>query len=84
VVALLFVYGIANFVEDFWGEQVVKRGWSDWHMPQMIRPELSPAWGLMLLVAVGIYVLLAGGVRWPMGRPGDPSGQPDAGRLEAA
>ncbi|HEX6030485.1 MAG TPA: hypothetical protein VFY90_03565 [Tepidiformaceae bacterium] len=81
LVALLFVYGMANFVEDFWGEQVVKRGWTDWHIPQMIRPELAPAWGVVLLAAAGTYMLLAEGPRWTMKRPRGASRDIHGGRL---
>ena len=52
-VALMFVYGLANAAQDFWGEQLVKRGTTGWHFPSVLQPALTPAWGLML-VAVGI------------------------------
>jgi hypothetical protein len=45
-----FVYGLANAVEDAWLEQVVRRGWSSWRLPDMLWPEASLAWlGLCLL-----------------------------------
>jgi hypothetical protein len=56
--ALLIVYGLANFIEDSWGEQIVKRGWTDRGIPNVIRPELSLAWGLILLGAAVVWLIV--------------------------
>jgi hypothetical protein len=59
VVALFFVYGVANAFEDFWGEQIEKRGWASFEiLPNVIRPEPNLAWGIMLVVIVIVTVVL--------------------------
>jgi hypothetical protein len=56
--SLMVAYGLANFANDFWLEQVVKRGWTTREIPSMLRPELSTAWGLVLVgVIAARYVL---------------------------
>jgi hypothetical protein len=55
-VALMFVYGLANATQDFWGEQLVKRGTTDSHFPSVLLPALTPAWGMMF-AAVGLVTL---------------------------
>jgi hypothetical protein len=57
-VALLLVYGLTNAVQDFWGEQVVKRGWADVGFPSMLQPALTPAWGLLLVATAVTWVTL--------------------------
>lgn len=57
-VALLIAYGVANGVQDFWGEQVVKRGWATSEIPSMYRPRIAPEWGLVLIGIVVVYLLL--------------------------
>jgi hypothetical protein len=52
--AFMFVYGITNMLQDFWGEQLVKRGWLDASFPNVIVPKLSLPWLLMLLATVVI------------------------------
>ena len=39
------VYGIANIANDAWFEQVVKRGWTDWAIPNVLRPDLDDRLG---------------------------------------
>lgn len=51
-VALMLVYGLANALQDFWLEQLVKRGTTDARLPSMIRPEASPAWAALLAAAL--------------------------------
>jgi hypothetical protein len=41
---LMVAYGLANIANDAWLEQVVKRGWTDWRIPDMLRPHLSIGW----------------------------------------
>ena len=53
--ALMASYGIGNIVNDAWGEQVVKRGWTTWTIPSVLRPQLSVAWGVVILGAAAIY-----------------------------
>ncbi len=57
--ALMASYGIANIANDFWIEQVVKRGWTTWQIPNVLHPTLSVAWGLIVLGAVALYAASA-------------------------
>jgi hypothetical protein len=56
--ALLLVYGLANAVNDFWGEQLVKRGVVSDTLPSFLRPSLSLAWLALLVSAALVYALL--------------------------
>jgi len=42
--------------EMLWVEQVTKRGWTSWQIPDVLHPEASAAWAAMLAVAALIYV----------------------------
>jgi hypothetical protein len=57
--SLMLVYGLANALEDFWLEQLVKRGATDLKLPSMLRPEATPAWAAVLAAAALIYVALS-------------------------
>jgi hypothetical protein len=70
--ALLLVYGLASVVEDVWLEQLVKRGSTDFALPSMLRPELSPAWGALVVAAAVAYRLLYR----PRGEPAAPPSVP--------
>jgi hypothetical protein len=56
-VALMFVYGFANAVQDFWGEQLVKRGWIDTKLPSVLLPKFSLAWAIIVAAAALIWLL---------------------------
>jgi hypothetical protein len=53
--ALMLVYGWTNMVNDLWTEQVVKRSWTNWQVPDVLQPKASLAWAAMLVAAVLIY-----------------------------
>jgi hypothetical protein len=55
--ALTFVYGLANAVQDFWIEQLVKRGAVSATIPSLIRPSASWAWAA--IVGVAFLICLA-------------------------
>src|SRR5947207_1031277 len=55
VLALMLVYGWTNMVNDLWIEQVVKRGWTSWQVPDVLFPSFSLAWAAMLVAAAAIY-----------------------------
>jgi hypothetical protein len=55
--ALMLAYGVANAVQDFWLEQVVKRGWTDHALPSFLRPQLSLGWAAMIAAAAAIELL---------------------------
>lgn len=64
--ALGIVYGLANLVQDFWLEQLEKRGTVDVGIPTLIQPSLSAAWLAILVAAAGVYALL---LRWSIPEP---------------
>ncbi len=55
--ALMLAYGAGQIANDFWIEQVVKRGWTAWQIPDVTRPQASVAWGVIVLAAAAIYAL---------------------------
>lgn len=57
-VSLMFGYGIVNLAQDFWGEQVVKRGWTDLQIPSAIAPRMAPIWLVVLAIAAVSALLL--------------------------
>jgi len=53
LLALMFGYGVMVAAQDAWYEQVVKPGHTRHRLPQVIRPQASPAWaGLLASVPV--------------------------------
>jgi hypothetical protein len=54
-VSLALAYGAVNMTQDFWNEQLWKRGTVDWKIPSALQPELAPIW----LVTLGIAALTA-------------------------
>jgi WD40-like Beta Propeller Repeat len=56
--AVLVVYGLGNIVNDFWLEQIVKRGATHWQFPSVIVPTVSVDWLILLVVAAGVYAFL--------------------------
>jgi hypothetical protein len=55
--ALMFSYGIGNIANDFWTEQVFKRHWTTWQVPDVLEPRATIAWGLIVAAAAGIWWL---------------------------
>jgi hypothetical protein len=56
---LMLAYGGVNLAQDFWFEQVVKRGWTDASIPSAIVPGVEPVWAvILLLAAVATLVIL--------------------------
>jgi hypothetical protein len=57
--ALMLVYGLANTLQDFWTEQLVKRGTVSVKIPSLIRPDASWAWAAMvgatLLICLAVF-----------------------------
>jgi len=51
ILSLMLVYGLANMVNDLWIEQVVKRGWTSWQVPDVLEPAVSLAWAALLIAA---------------------------------
>ena len=57
--ALMLCYGAGNLANDFWLEQIVKRGWTDWRIPNVTEPKLSTAWGVILIGSAALWALFA-------------------------
>jgi hypothetical protein len=57
-VAFMLVYGVTNMVQDFWGEQLVKRGTTTTEFPSMILPKLTLAWGLAVIATALVAIAL--------------------------
>jgi len=55
LLSLMLVYGWTNMVNALWIEQVVKRGWTSWQVPDVLFPKVSFAWAAMLVAAALIY-----------------------------
>ena len=55
--SLMAVYGSANLANDFWTEQIWKRGWTDWQFPDVLEPRISTSWGLLVLGAAVLFVM---------------------------
>lgn len=49
--ALLLAYGFGNIANDFWTEQVFKRGWAHWIWPSVLEPKADWSWLVLVLVA---------------------------------
>jgi hypothetical protein len=59
--AALASYGLVNSAQDFWLEQVVKRGWTTWEIPGALQPSLSWIWLVIVWGAVALLPLLTRG-----------------------
>jgi len=55
--SVLFAYGTENALQDFWGEQIVKRGWTTATLPETLLPRASLAWGLLIVAGLGVAAL---------------------------
>jgi hypothetical protein len=55
--ALMVVYGIGNALQDFWLEQLVKRGTTDVEIPSVLVPEPTFAWAVLLGAAIALFLL---------------------------
>jgi hypothetical protein len=68
--ALMAAYGIGNIANDDWTEQVYKRGWTHWQIPNVLEPRLSVAWGVLVVGALAIYAAARSlGTRSPVRLP---------------
>ncbi|CAB4363690.1 MAG: hypothetical protein F2681_05365 [Actinobacteria bacterium] len=55
--ALLVSYGLVNMAQDFWGEQVATRGWTNWMIPDALEPGVSVVWAVIVAGAIVAYLL---------------------------
>jgi Tol biopolymer transport system component len=56
--AVLAMYGVAAIANDFWLEQIVKRGVTNWEFPSLITPKPTLDWLILLALAAVLYLLL--------------------------
>jgi hypothetical protein len=56
---LMLAYGAVNMAQDFWLEQIVKRGWTEAEIPPALLPGFRPIWAVILALAVVFAVALA-------------------------
>ena len=59
LLCVLAVYGGANAVQDFWNEQVVKRGTSDFRFPLFTPPWLGAPSLTLLGITVAVYAVVS-------------------------
>jgi hypothetical protein len=55
--SLMVCYALGNMANDFWLEQVAKRGWTSWLIPDVVQPKASVAWGVIVAAAVVVWLL---------------------------
>jgi hypothetical protein len=55
--ALLIAYGIGNVANDLWLEQVVKRGWTRYFLPDVLEPKVSWGWLVILVGALALWLI---------------------------
>jgi hypothetical protein len=55
--SLMAAYGLANRANDFWTEQIWKRGWTNWQFPDVLQPSLSVGWGLIVVAAAALLAM---------------------------
>lgn len=53
----MLAYGAVNCAQDFWHEQIVKRGWTDAGIPSALLPGARPIW--LVIVALAVLAALA-------------------------
>jgi WD40-like Beta Propeller Repeat len=56
--SILVLYGLANVANDFWLEQVVKRGATQWEFPSMVVPSPTLKWLILLVLATVLYAFV--------------------------
>jgi hypothetical protein len=78
--SLMAAYAIGNIANDAWGEQIVKRGWTTWRIPDVVQPKVSVAWALIVAGTVVLYALAA----WWSSRPRPASSMPVDDRVSEA
>jgi hypothetical protein len=66
--SLMAAYGVANMANDFWTEQIWKRGWTNWQFPDVLQPSLSVGWGLIVVAAAALLAMSIDSPQSPMAR----------------
>jgi len=55
--AVMLCYGVMVTAQDGWNEQVVKRGWTDTTLPNVLTPKLTVAWLGVLVAGALVHTL---------------------------
>jgi hypothetical protein len=63
--SLMLAYGVFQVANDFWLEQVVKRTWTSWEIPDVTRPSVGVGWALIVVATIVIYVVWFGRTQRP-------------------
>jgi hypothetical protein len=72
---LMLAYGLGNELQDLWFEQLVKRGVTSFELPSIIRPDVTVAWGIVLVFGLLFGALFVRGAGRPsFARPAEPVG----------
>jgi hypothetical protein len=58
--SLMLAYGLGNIANDFWTEQIDKRGWTRWGWPSVLEPRLGWPWLLLLVLAAAVWLVWFG------------------------
>jgi len=53
----MFCYGMGNIANDVWLEQVVKRNWTTWEIPNVLEPRITVAWAVIVVAAAAIWTV---------------------------
>lgn len=56
--SVLFVYGLGVALADGWHEQITKRGWTAWRVPNVLHPAASWDWLAVLVLALVVWLVL--------------------------
>jgi hypothetical protein len=56
--SVLLVYGLGVALADGWHEQIVKRGWTSWRVPNVLHPSVSRAWLVLLVAALLVWLVV--------------------------
>jgi hypothetical protein len=54
--SLMLAYGAGNIANDFWLEQIAKRGWTTWVIPSVLQPRVEWAWGVIVALALLVWL----------------------------
>jgi hypothetical protein len=55
--SLMLAYGLFLIANDFWLEQIVKRQWTSWEVPDVTRPSFGGGWAVIVAATIIIYAV---------------------------
>ena len=58
--SLMLVYGLGNIANDFWLEQIGKRGWTRWIWPSVLEPRADWPWLVLVAAAAALWLVWFG------------------------